>query len=159
MYRKPVAAKTKPGTVNSKKENCLNPKSAKELDIRRFVLDPSNVVMPPSIATKLKGIINALAEREKRSARICIMGIKITTTGVLFRKALIIKTKIRAKTMEKNGFFGLSPTTNCVARSKDLVLTIACPITRSDNTVIKAGLEKPAKILEGLKRLFPSASR
>ena len=49
------------------------------------------VVMPPRIAAKLSGIINRPADQPMRIARVCMIGMNITTTGVLFRNALVIR--------------------------------------------------------------------
>ena len=52
--------------------------------------DPIKVVMPPKTAAKLRGIITRDAVTPYRSAKACMMGIKMTTTGMLFKKALLM---------------------------------------------------------------------
>ena len=47
-----------------------------------------SVVMPPRMVTNDKGISTLPAPGPKRLARVATTGMKITTTGVLFMKAL-----------------------------------------------------------------------
>ena len=53
---------------------------------------PIKVSMPPRIAAKLRGIITALPGRPNRSAIERRIGMKMTTIGVLFKKALLAVT-------------------------------------------------------------------
>ena len=84
-----------PGTVKSKNPKPGSPISTSVPDTRRLVLEPISVVMPPRIAAKLSGIIIRLGERSSRSDSTCMIGMKMTTTGVLLRKPLTASTVIK----------------------------------------------------------------
>ena len=71
-----------------------------------MVLEPIRVVIPPRIATKLKGIKNLLKELSVSLIIPCNIGMKIITTGVLLIKALKTKTKNRLKKITILGLFG-----------------------------------------------------
>ena len=49
--------------------------------------------MPPRMAAKLKGIMTPLTVRCRRSAIAAMMGMKITTTGVLLSTPLITRAQ------------------------------------------------------------------
>ena len=57
--------------------------------------------MPPSTATNDNGIITEEAERPSRPASACMMGMNITTTGMLLRAALITITTKRTIRIER----------------------------------------------------------
>ena len=51
--------------------------------------------MPPKTATKLSGIITLLGDFPYRAATASMIGMNITTTGILLRKPLTTKTTTR----------------------------------------------------------------
>ena len=64
-----------------------NPASSIRPCTTRFVEVPIRVHIPPKIAAYESGIRNFLRGRPTRLAHALICGMKITTIGVLFRKA------------------------------------------------------------------------
>ena len=64
-----------------------------------LVLEPIIVVIPPSMAAKLSGIISRLADQFSRPASNCMIGMNITTTGVLFRNAEVTSTAAKQASM------------------------------------------------------------
>ncbi len=62
----------------------------------RLVLEPISVVMPPRIAANDSDISSFDEGWPSRSASACMIGIKITTTGVLLRNPLTTRTAINA---------------------------------------------------------------
>ena len=92
IYISPDAAIIIPGIINSKKFNGAKPKFCTAPEINKFVLLPINVVMPPKIEAYDNGIITLLADILSFLATSLNIGMKITTTGVLFINALMITT-------------------------------------------------------------------
>lgn len=62
----------------------------------RFVLEPIRVTIPPRMDAKARGIINRDGDWPSREARAYMIGMKITTTGVLFMKPLTTSTATKA---------------------------------------------------------------
>ena len=96
--------------------------------------------------------------RPKRVARACMMGMKMTTTGMLLRKALTAITTARTMASDSHGHCPVCPSSQRAPRSRIPVRTMAWPMTRSASTEIRAGLAKPCSRRTGLSRLIPSAS-
>ena len=65
-------------------------------DTSRFVLEPIRVTMPPRIAAKDSGIISREGDCPRREANACMIGMKMTTTGVLFMNPLTTSTATKA---------------------------------------------------------------
>ncbi len=65
-------------------------------DTSRFVLDPISVTIPPRIAAKDSDIMNLDGDWPSRVASACMIGMKITTTGVLFMNPLTSSTATKA---------------------------------------------------------------
>ena len=110
----------------------------------RFDDDPISVVMPPRMQMKLSGIITRWGSVPRLAAMVAIMGMKMTTTGVLLRKALAAPA-------------ASSPTRRAVPRrcrpsrvmvragsASAPVWNSPSPITNSARMANKTGLAKPA---------------
>ena len=76
-----------PTCPNSKMEKPLKPASCIIPSTTRFVEVPINVQIPPRIVAYERGIRNFAGGSFIRLAQFLMIGAKITTTGVLFRKA------------------------------------------------------------------------
>ena len=103
----------------------------------RLVDVPINVHSPPKIVTYDKGIRKLVEGSRMACAHLCIIGAKITTTGVLLRKAEIkeIEGSIRACALNKevllcgNSFFIILPKdhdclTHSLTKNKNATLII-----------------------------------
>ncbi len=145
-----------PGTVKSKNSKGFSPAWIRELETNRLVPDPISVVMPPSTAAKLSPIITLLTGLSNCSASTCMMGMKITTTGMLLRKALTTRTVTTAAAMESPACPPVNRSINRAPVSSIPVRTIPWPMTNNANTVISAGLAKPARSRSGVSVLAPS---
>ena len=66
--------------------------------------EPISVVMPPRIEMKLSGIRARPRFNPIASAMALIIGMKITTTGVLLRKALVMPATIKTSANARAGF-------------------------------------------------------
>ena len=64
----------------------------------RFVLEPISVVMPPRMEAKLSTIIDRLGGAPPRLAKVCRIGMKMTTTGVLLSTPPMSSTASREAT-------------------------------------------------------------
>ena len=82
-----MPAKNKPGIVKSKKPILGIPLCSAIVAAIRFALEPIRVVIPPRIHMKLSGISDRDGFIPIFAATAVIIGMKITTTGVLFMKA------------------------------------------------------------------------
>ncbi len=66
-------------------------------ETNRFVLNPIRVTMPPRMEAKESGIIRREGDCPSRDASACMIGMKITTTGVLFMNPLTTSTATKAR--------------------------------------------------------------
>ena len=87
------------------------------------------------------------------------IGMKIITTGVLFIKALKIKTSIKQKIIIMFGLSGNNLVNDDNTLSRALVWTTPCPRISKHNTVIKDVLLKPLRIVWGLSKFLSSWSK
>ena len=90
----------------------------------RFEPEPIKVVMPPKMAANDSGIINLDGGRSKRSASACMMGMKITTTGMLLRKPLTSVTVTSTTAMDTQDAAPQHPKIKRAAISSTPVRTI-----------------------------------
>ena len=87
------------------------------------------------------------------------IGMKIITTGVLFIKALKIKTSIKQKIIIMFGLSGNNLVNDDNTLSRALVWTTPWPRISKHNTVIKDVLLKPLRIVWGLSKFLSSWSK
>ena len=142
--------------MNSKNPNPGSPVCTRAPDTSRLEPDPINVVEPPSTATKLSPIIILPTGRPSFSARAWTMGMKITTTGMLFMKALTTSTVTMTTAMDRAALPRPMPRTSSAPCSSTPVRTMPWPTTSSASTVIRAGLAKPDMSVAASSRLAPS---
>ena len=145
----------RPGILKSKNPRWM-PKSSATPATNRLVEEPISVTIPPKMPMKERGISPLAGSKFFCLAMAVTMGINITTTGVLFRKA-----EITPAATSRIRRLRVRPAPPILASIRDgassaSVLNIACPTISSDNTVIKAGLAKPATSSMPVTRGFPS---
>ena len=122
----------------------------------RLVLEPIRVVMPPRIEAKLRIIIDRPVDAPPRLAKVCRIGMKMTTTGVLLSTPLMSSTASKETT---SAVSDRPPATRRSARapwSSAPVCARPCPITISPSNASSAGLAKPASSASGPSKLPPS---
>ena len=119
------------------------PAPSKAPAANRLVLDPILVMLPPSMAAKLSGIITIAALLPSFSASAARIGMKITTTGVLFMIAEISITTMRQATITRRGVLFPILTRKRAGALRAPVCTSPWPTTRRAMIVISAGSAKP----------------
>ena len=143
--------------MNWKKENGVSPSSSMAPETRRLVPDPISVVMPPSTAANDSGIMTLEGDTANRPATASMIGMQITTTGMLFRKPETSSTTSSVTMMVGHLRPPPRDITSCAPRSRTPARTIPCPTTSSASTVIRAELEKPWITRSASSTLAPSA--
>ena len=138
-----MIASTNPGTVKSKNEKGVSPIPMSAEFTKRLEPEPISVVMPPKMAANESGIIKRLAGQSKRSAMACMMGMKITTTGMLLRNPLTTNTVISTAITASHWRAPQLPKIKRATTSSTPVRTMPWPITSNASTVISAELAKP----------------
>ncbi len=112
--------------------------------------------MPPKTAAKLRGIITLLGDLPNRTATASMMGMNMTTTGMLFRKPLITRTTTRVIKIVSAALPRPADSTSRAPLSSTPARTMPWPTTNNAKTVTKAGFAKPSTSRSELKRLLPS---
>lgn len=117
----PIPASIRPSGVKEKKPSSMLPERAATSATNRLVDEPISVVMPPRIAMKESGISNRAEGRPCAAATAERIGRNITTTGVLFRKPLMIATPTRIGIVARWGKRLVAVTTILAGVSRALV--------------------------------------